>query len=93
MMVYRTIDGKNPVAGLSMMGARMHAHDDENVVADLINVYTSAADNAHQAALRSLDTRLPIMERLSYRRQATRYQELADQALRMVNELTAKVAA
>ncbi len=71
----------------------MHGQEQENVVADLINVYTSATANAGEAAIHSQDSRLPMMERLAYRRQAQRYQELADQALRMVNELTAKVAA
>ena len=71
----------------------MHAQEPDNVVADLINVYRSATANAGEAVTHSQDARLPMMERLAYRHQAQRYQELADQALRMVNELTAKVAA
>jgi cellobiose phosphorylase len=70
----------------------MSEHDG-NVIADLINVYRSAIANADEVALRSRDPQLPMMERLKLRHQAHQYQELADQALRMVNELTSKAAA
>ncbi len=62
--------------------------DTTNVVADLIKVYTSAAESAAEATQRSYDAQLPMRERIASRRQAHEMQELADQALRMVNELT-----
>ncbi len=71
----------------------MHGDQSNNVVADLINVYTSSAAGAQEAAQRSRDAHLPMMERVAYRHQALQLQELADQALRMINELTAQAAA
>jgi|tagenome__1003787_1003787.scaffolds.fasta_scaffold5815461_1 hypothetical protein len=65
----------------------------ENVVAELIDVYTSSITSAADATQRGNDHQLPLMERLAYRRQAQQLQELADQALRMINELTTRVAA
>ena len=71
----------------------MQGDDSDNVVADLIHVYTLAVTSAEEAAHRSRDPELPMMERLAYRHKALHMQELADQALRMVNELTARTAA
>jgi hypothetical protein len=71
----------------------MQGDDSDNVVADLIHVYTTAMASAEEAAQRSRDLNLPMMERLAYRHKALRMQELADQALRMVNELTVRTAA
>ncbi len=71
----------------------MYAQQDPNVVADLIDVYRSANTNADEAARRGRDTTLPMTERLQYRHQAQQYRELADQALRMIHELTAQAAA
>ncbi len=75
------------------MGVQMHEQDHDVVVTDLINVYTSATASANAAAELGRDTRLPMMERLRYRQQAQHYQELADQARRMVNELSSRAAA
>ena len=71
----------------------MQGQDTGNVVVDLINVYTSATSEAAEAAQRSHDPQLPMRERLAYRRRALQCQELADQALRMIHELTARAAA
>jgi hypothetical protein len=71
----------------------MHAQEIDVVVADLANVYRSASQRANEATACSHNTRLPLMERLSFRRQAHDFQELADQALRMIHELTASAAA
>ncbi len=71
----------------------MFAQQDPNVVADLMDVYRSANANADEAARRGRDTALPMIERLQYRHQAQQYRELADQALRMIHELTAQAAA
>ena len=70
----------------------MQPQEREDVMADLINVYSSALARAGDAAQRGQDQRLPLQERLSYRRQASQSQELADQALRMIDELTARTA-
>ena len=70
----------------------MQPQEREDVMADLINVYSSALARAGDAAQRSRDQRLPLLERLSYRRQASQSQELADQALRLIDELTAQTA-
>lgn len=70
----------------------MQPQEREHVMAELINVYTSASARANDAAQRSQDPRLPLLERLSYRHQASQSQELADQALRMIDELTAYAA-
>ena len=74
-------------------GVGMQPQDSENVVADLIDVYRTAVANATEAELRSRDPHLPMRERLVYRHRAHEAQDLADQALRMVNELTTRVAA
>ena len=71
----------------------MQAEEHEDVVADLIRVYQYAVQNASEAAWRSRDTHLPMMERVAYRHQALKAQELADQALRMIDELSAHIAA
>jgi hypothetical protein len=71
----------------------MQAEEHEAVVADLIRVYQSAVESASEAAWRSRDTHLPMMERVAYRHQALQAQELADQALRMIDELSLHVAA
>ncbi len=71
----------------------MNSERDDTVVSDLIDVYTSASANASEALERSRDQRLSMLERAAQRHRAHQYQELADQALRMIHELTAKVAA
>ncbi len=71
----------------------MNTECDRHVIAELIDVYTSATATANEAAQRSRDSHLPMLERAALRHRALQYQELADQALRMVNELTAQVAA
>jgi hypothetical protein len=71
----------------------MYAQEIDAVVADLADVYHSASVRAREATERSRNTQLPLMERLSFRRQANELQELADQALRMIHELTASAAA
>ena len=71
----------------------MPAQDTAAIVAELATVYRSASARAGEAEQRSHDTLLPLMERLRYRRKARELQELADQALRMINELNAGAAA
>jgi hypothetical protein len=71
----------------------MYAQDTDTVVAELAMVYQSASARAHEATTHSQNTHLPMMERVRFRRKASEFQELADQALRMINELSAEVAA
>jgi|GEM_PF-5916413 hypothetical protein len=71
----------------------MYAQETGTVVAELANVYYSASTRAKEASDRSQDTQFPMMERVRLRRKAMELQELADQALRMINELTVDVAA
>ena len=71
----------------------MYAQETENVVSELADVHRLAMARAQEATERSHDTLLPLMERLAFRRQALESQELADQALRMIHELTAGAAA
>lgn len=67
----------------------MIAQNTDAVVAELAIVYQSACARANEATDRSRDALLPIMERLRLRRKASEFQELADQALRMIHELSA----
>lgn len=71
----------------------MNEQDHDAVVADLVDVYASATANARAAAQSSRDPRLSLIERLRHRHQAQKYQELAEQARRMINELTPRAAA
>ncbi len=71
----------------------MYAQETDTVVAELATVCHSASARAKEASDRSQDTQLPMMERVRLRRKAMESQELADQALRMINELTVEVAA
>lgn len=71
----------------------MYAQETDTVVAELANVYYSASARAKEASDQSQDTQFPMMERVRLRRTAMELQELADQALRMINELTVDVAA
>ena len=71
----------------------MPGQETNAVVAELADVHRLASERARKATERSRDTLLPLMERLACRRQALESQELADQALRMINELTASAAA
>ncbi len=71
----------------------MYAQETDTVVAELATVYHSASARANEASDRGQDTLLPMMERVRLRRKAMELQELADQALRMINELTVDVAA
>jgi hypothetical protein len=71
----------------------MYTQETETVVAELFDVFRSASARAREAAECSKNMELPLMERLGFRRKANEFQELADQALRMIHELTAGVAA
>ena len=90
---HRNKAGAKGLSHPTPLGIGMDGQDTQDIVADLINVYTSAAASASEAAQRSRDLHLPLLERLAYRHQALKFQELADQARRMINELTTGVAA